>query len=109
MLTVLTTKFRPSKPQVQEEHTTSFMHIFYTNKVPRVVLQFLWTVTHLGGKGPNVPHELGTAAPPGTAGPAGAVGLASMAGPAGAAAPAPCHVSGPSQVLPHVHNLDEQD
>jgi hypothetical protein len=50
MLMVFTTKFRPSKPQVQEEYTTSFMHIFYTNKVPRVVLQFLWTGTHLGGK-----------------------------------------------------------
>jgi hypothetical protein len=34
LLTVLTTKFRPSKPQVREECTTSFMHIFYTNKVP---------------------------------------------------------------------------
>jgi hypothetical protein len=70
---------------------------FYTNKVPRVVLQFLWTSTHLGGKGPNVPHELGMDAQPGTV------------GPAGAAAPGPCHVFGPSQVLPHVHNLDEQD
>jgi hypothetical protein len=67
------------------------MHIFYTNKVPLVVLQFLWTGTHLGGKGTNVPHELGTASPPGTA------------------APALCHVYGPSQVLPRVHNLDEQD
>jgi hypothetical protein len=27
----------------------------------------------------------------------------------GAAAPAPCHVFGPNQVLPRVHNLDEQD
>jgi hypothetical protein len=26
------------------------MHIFYTNKVRWVVLQFLWTGTHLGGK-----------------------------------------------------------
>jgi hypothetical protein len=25
------------------------MHFFYTNKVPRVVLQFLWIGTHLGG------------------------------------------------------------
>jgi hypothetical protein len=50
MLTVLTTKFRPSKPRVQEEYTTSFMHIFDTNKVPQVVLQFLWIGTHLGGK-----------------------------------------------------------
>jgi hypothetical protein len=49
------------------------------------------------GEGTNVPHELGTAAPPGTA------------SPAGAAAPAPCHVSSPSQFLPRVHNLDEQD
>jgi hypothetical protein len=30
---------------------------FYTNKVPQVVLQFLWTCTHLGGEGTNVPHE----------------------------------------------------
>jgi hypothetical protein len=35
-----------SKPQVQEEHTTSFMHIFGTNKVPRVVLWFSWAGTH---------------------------------------------------------------
>jgi hypothetical protein len=41
------------------------MHIFDTNKVPRVVLQFLWTGTHLGGNGANVPHEPGTTAPPG--------------------------------------------
>jgi hypothetical protein len=56
-----------------------------------------------GGGGTNVPHELGTAAPPGTAGPAGAACLV------GAAETAPCHVFGSSQVLPHVHNLDEQD
>jgi hypothetical protein len=49
------------------------------------------------GGGTNVPHEPGTAAPTGTA------------GPAGAAAPAPCHVLGPNQVLPCVHNLDERD
>jgi hypothetical protein len=34
------------------------------------------------GKGTNVPHKLGTAAPPGTTGPAGATGLAGAAGPA---------------------------
>jgi hypothetical protein len=50
LLTVLTTKIEPSKPWVQEEYTTSFMHIFDTNQVPRVVLQILWTGTHLGGK-----------------------------------------------------------
>jgi hypothetical protein len=50
MLTVLTTKIWPSKPRVREEYTTSFMHIFDTNKVPRVVLQILWTGTHLGKK-----------------------------------------------------------
>jgi hypothetical protein len=82
LLTVFTTKFRPSKPQVREEYTTGFMHIFYTNKVPQVVLKFLWTGTHLGGKGTNVPHELGTVAPPGTAGPAGAASLAGAIGPA---------------------------
>jgi hypothetical protein len=60
------------------------------------VLKFLWIGTHLGWKGTNVPHELGTAAPPGTA------------GRAGAAAPAPCHVFGPNHILPRVHNLDEQ-
>jgi hypothetical protein len=103
LLTVLTTKIRSSKPRVREEYTTSFMHIFYTNKVPRVVLQFLWTGTHLGGNGANVPHELGTAAPPGTADPAGATALA------GAAGPAPCHVLGPEHFLPRVHNLDERD
>jgi hypothetical protein len=79
---VLTTKFRPLKPPVWEEYTTSFMHIFCTNKVPRVVLQFLWTGTHLGGEGTNVPHELGTAGPPGT------TGLAGAANPAGAVGPA---------------------
>jgi hypothetical protein len=35
---VLTTQVRLSKPQVREEYTASFMHIFGTNKVPRVVL-----------------------------------------------------------------------
>jgi hypothetical protein len=50
LLTVLTTKIQPSKPWVREEYTTSFMHIFYTNKVPRVLLQFLWTGAHLGEK-----------------------------------------------------------
>jgi hypothetical protein len=39
LLMVLTTKFRPSKAQIREGYTTSFMHIFGTNKVPRVVLQ----------------------------------------------------------------------
>jgi hypothetical protein len=68
VLTVLTTKIRPSKPRVREKYTTSYMHIFDTNKVPRVVLQFLWTGTHLGGKDTNEPHELGTAAPQGTIG-----------------------------------------
>jgi hypothetical protein len=48
------------------------MHIFNTNKVPRVVLQFSWTGTHLGRKGTNVPHELGTTTTPGTVGPVGA-------------------------------------
>jgi hypothetical protein len=49
LLTVLTTKIRPSKLRVREEYTISFIHIFYTNKVPRVV-QFLWIGMHLGGK-----------------------------------------------------------
>jgi hypothetical protein len=49
MLTVLTTRIRPSNPRVREEYTTSLMHIFDINKVPRVVLQFLWTGTQLGG------------------------------------------------------------
>jgi hypothetical protein len=48
LLTVLTTKIQPSKPQVREEYTTSFMHIFGTNKVPQVVLWFLWAGTYLG-------------------------------------------------------------
>jgi hypothetical protein len=68
LLTVLTTKFRLSKPWIREEYTTRFMHIFGTNKVPWVVLWFLWVGTHLGGKRNHVPHELGTAAPPGTTG-----------------------------------------
>jgi hypothetical protein len=59
LLMVLTTKFRPSKPRVREEYITSFMHIFYINKVPRVVLQSLYNGTHLGGNGTNVPHEPG--------------------------------------------------
>jgi hypothetical protein len=49
---------------------------FFTNKVPQVVLQFSWIGTHLGGKGTNVPHVPGTAAPLGTVGLAGAAGLA---------------------------------
>jgi hypothetical protein len=73
------------------------MHIFGTNKVPRVVLKVSWTGTHLGGKGTNVPHEPGTATPPGAA------------GPAGAATPAPCHVSSLSHIPPRVQNLDGQD
>jgi hypothetical protein len=48
LLTVLTTKIRPSKPRVREEYTTSFMHIFGTNKVPWVVLWFSWVGTHFG-------------------------------------------------------------
>jgi hypothetical protein len=103
VLTVLTSKIRASKPQVRAEYTTSFMHIFYTNKVLRVVLQFLWTGTNLGGNGANVPHEPGTAAPPGTA------GLARVAALPGAAGPALCHVLGPNRVLPPMHNLDERD
>jgi hypothetical protein len=47
---VLTTKIRPLKPRVREEYATSFMHIYGTNKVPRVVLWFLWADTHLGQK-----------------------------------------------------------
>jgi hypothetical protein len=38
VLTILTTKIRPSKPQVREEYMARFMHIFSINKVPRVVL-----------------------------------------------------------------------
>jgi hypothetical protein len=38
LLTVLTTKIGPSKPRVREAYMTSFIHIFGTNKVPRVVL-----------------------------------------------------------------------
>jgi hypothetical protein len=67
-----------------------FHAFFDTNKVPRGMLQFLWIGTHLGGKGTNVPHVLGTAAPPGMAGLAGAAGLARAAGPAGAASPVKC-------------------
>jgi hypothetical protein len=78
---VLRTKFRPAKPRVRE-YTTSFMHIFYTNKVPRVVLQFLWTGTQLGGNGTNVPHEPGTAASLGMTGPTGAADLAGVVIPA---------------------------
>jgi hypothetical protein len=73
------------------------MHIFYTNKVPRVVLQFLWTGTQLGGNGTNVPHEPGTA------------GLQVQPALPGAAALALCHVLSPKHFLSHVHNLDERD
>jgi hypothetical protein len=48
LLTVRTTKIRPSKPRVREEYTTSFMHIFGTNKIPRVVLWFSWVCAHFG-------------------------------------------------------------
>jgi hypothetical protein len=50
MLTVLTTKNRLSKPHVQEEYMTSFMHIFSTIKVPRVVLWFSCAGTHFWEK-----------------------------------------------------------
>jgi hypothetical protein len=51
-----------------------------------------------------VPHELGTVAPPGTgAGPAAAADLV------GATVTSSCHVLGPNQVLPRMHNLDERD
>jgi hypothetical protein len=55
-----------------------------------------------------MPHEPGMTAPPGTAGLAGAAGRAGAAGPACVAGPTPCHVLGPNQAIPHVHNLDEQ-
>jgi hypothetical protein len=42
------------------------------------------------GGGTNMPHELGTTAPPGTTSPAGVGSLAGAAGPAGVAAPGPC-------------------
>jgi hypothetical protein len=48
LLTILTTSFRPSKSQKQGGYMTIFMHIFNTNKVPRVVLVFLLTNMHLG-------------------------------------------------------------
>jgi hypothetical protein len=40
--------FRPSKSRKREGYMTSFMHVFNTNKVPRVVLVFLLAGTHLG-------------------------------------------------------------
>jgi hypothetical protein len=43
---------------------------------------FMDRYTFRGGEGTNVPHELGTAAPPGTVGPAGAPGPAGVVGPA---------------------------
>jgi hypothetical protein len=48
LLTVLTTKIQPSKPRVREKYMTSFMHVFSTNKVQRVVLWFSWVGTHFG-------------------------------------------------------------
>jgi hypothetical protein len=68
----------------------------------------MYKYTFRGG-GTNVPHELGTTAPPGMAGPAGVADLAGAAGPTRCGRTCPCHVSGPSQVLPRMHNLDEQD
>jgi hypothetical protein len=97
LLMVLATKIRQSKPRVREEYTTSFMHIFGTNKVPRVVLQFSWTSTHLGGKGTNMPHEPGTAAPLGMAGPAVAADPARC----GRTCPVPC-LQLKSSPSPHV-------
>jgi hypothetical protein len=40
----------PSRPQVREEYTTSFMHILGTNKVPWVVLQFFMDRCTFRGK-----------------------------------------------------------
>jgi hypothetical protein len=59
------------------------------------MLQFLWIGTHLRGER----NQRATGARHGR--------TTRQAGPAGAAAPAPCHVLGPNQVLPKVHNLDE--
>jgi hypothetical protein len=48
LLTILITKIRPLKPRVREEYMASFMHIFSTNKVPRVLLWILRANTHFG-------------------------------------------------------------
>jgi hypothetical protein len=91
------------------------MHIFYTNKVPRVVLQFLWTVTHLGGEKSTCrtsqtrPHH--QARPALQVRPAWQVRPVLQVRPTlpGAAAPTPYHILGPKHFLPRVHNLDERD
>jgi hypothetical protein len=75
----------------------SFMHIFSTNKVPRVVLWFSYTGTHLGEFGINTPLVPGTAQQP---------GLASLAR---RADPALLHDSGPEHPHSLEHNLDERD
>jgi hypothetical protein len=100
---ILTTKIRPSKPRVREAYTTSFMHIFIVIKFHELCCDFYGQVHILGTIGTNMPHGLGTAAPPGRAGPAGA------AVPAGAAALSPWHASSPSHILSRRHNLNEQD
>jgi hypothetical protein len=56
LLTVLTTSFRPSKSRKREGYMTSFIHVFNTNKVPRVVLVFLLVGTHLGIKRESLSH-----------------------------------------------------
>jgi hypothetical protein len=80
------------------------MHIFNTNKVPRVVLEILWIGTRLGEKwsqrATRARHGLTTKH-----------GRPLQVRPAlpGAAGPAMCHVHGPKHFLPRVHNLDERD
>jgi hypothetical protein len=61
------------------------------------VVIFMGRYTFLGEIGTNVPHGLGTVAPPGVAGPAGAAG------------PTPWLVPSPMHLLSRGHNLDEQD
>jgi hypothetical protein len=66
------------------------MHIFDTNKVPRVVLQFLWTCAHSGGNGTNVPHDRGTTGPAGAADPAKCDRTCPMPRPRSQTLPSPC-------------------
>jgi hypothetical protein len=56
LLTVFTTSFWPSRSRKRGGYTTSFMHVFNTNKVPRVVLVFLLAGTHFGNKKESPSH-----------------------------------------------------
>jgi hypothetical protein len=86
---------------------TSFMHVFNTNKVPRVVLVFLLEGTHLGKNEVTEPHQAGATEPACAIGPAGEAGPVGAVGSAGVAGPAPYHDPSSGDYHFHKHTLYE--